>query len=129
MFLLSFHVAHILVGVRPLPSSRLAQLMAVVYVGMAGAWLGEMVRLHEHVLPIHFLCLLCIVVKMMESILVAVYYHRQVRNMITCTPKRSTATIIAIAATATATRSMATVALVAPAADSKIQAIAAAAGN
>ncbi|CAM9383284.1 unnamed protein product [Laminaria digitata] len=52
-------------------------VMAVVYVGMAGAWLGEMVRLHEHVLPVHFLCLLCIVVKMLESILVAVYYHRQ----------------------------------------------------
>lgn len=54
--------------------------MAVVYVGMVGAWLGEMVRLHEHVLPVHFLCLVCIAVKMLESILVAVYYHRQVRE-------------------------------------------------
>lgn len=64
--------------------------MAVVYVGMVGAWLGEMVRLHEHVLPVHFLCLLCIVVKMLEFILVAVYYHRQVRehDHVVRTPKR-----------------------------------------
>ena len=67
--------------------------MAVIYVGMVGAWLGEMVRLYQHVLPVHFLCLLCIVVKMLESVLVAVYYRRQVGNTI--------ASIFCLGATAT----------------------------
>ena len=58
----------------------LFQLMSVVYVALTAVWLGEMLRLRQHVLPVHFLCLVCVFVKAVQSILVAVYYHRQVRN-------------------------------------------------
>ena len=58
----------------------LLQLMSVVYVALTTVWIGEMLRLREHVLPVHFLCLVCVLVKAVQSILIAVYYHRQVKN-------------------------------------------------
>lgn len=61
---------------RRLPS--LTQLMSVVYVALTAAWLGEMLRLRRHVLPVHSLCLACVVVKTVQFILRAVYFHRQV---------------------------------------------------
>eukprot|EP00752_Nemacystus_decipiens_P005249 g4763.t2 len=52
-------------------------LMSVVYVALTTVWMGEMLRLRQHVLPVHFLCLVCVLVKTAQTILVAVYYHRQ----------------------------------------------------
>ncbi|CAM9201879.1 unnamed protein product [Ectocarpus sp. 6 AP-2014] len=52
-------------------------LMSVVYVALTAAWLGEMVRLRRHVLPVHSLCLACVVVKTVQFILRAIYFHRQ----------------------------------------------------
>eukprot|EP00903_Cladosiphon_okamuranus_P009103 g8701.t1 len=52
-------------------------VMSVVYVALTAVWIGEMLRLRLHVLPVHFLCLVCVLVKAVQTILVAVYYHRQ----------------------------------------------------
>lgn len=72
----------------PSPASKLscfAQLMSVVYVALVAVWIGEMLRLSRHVLPVHFLCLVCVLVKAVQTILVAVYYRRQVtRSTILC---------------------------------------------
>lgn len=54
--------------------------MAVVYVGFSVAWMSEMARLREHVVRIHYLCLSCILVKLIEVVLWAAYYDRQVRR-------------------------------------------------
>lgn len=54
--------------------------MSVVYAVLTAVWIGEMLRLRQHVLPVHFLCLVCVLVKAVQSILIAVYYHRQVKN-------------------------------------------------
>lgn len=54
--------------------------MSVVYVALTTVWIGEMLRLRRHVLPVHFLCLVCVLVKAVQTILVAVYYHRQVEK-------------------------------------------------
>lgn len=56
------------------------QLMAVVYVGFAVAWMSEMARLHEYVLRIHYLCLSCVLAKFIEMVLWAAYYDRQVHK-------------------------------------------------
>lgn len=52
--------------------------MTAVYFGLTAAWVGEMARLRAFVLPVHYLCLACVVVKTLETALVAVYYHGQV---------------------------------------------------
>ena len=54
--------------------------MSVVYVALTATWMGEMLRLRRHVMPVHFLCLACVFVKALESILISIYYHRQVRQ-------------------------------------------------
>ena len=59
--------------------------MAAVYVGFAVAWVVEIARLRltahlrQHVLPVHYLCLAVILVKMIDALVRATYFHRQVR--------------------------------------------------
>ncbi|CAM9671657.1 unnamed protein product [Ascophyllum nodosum] len=72
---------HLSIQLSMLPS--LYMLMAAVYVGFAVAWVVEIARLRltahlrQHVLPVHYLCLAVILVKMIDALVRATYFHRQ----------------------------------------------------
>ncbi|CAN0193649.1 unnamed protein product, partial [Scytosiphon promiscuus] len=51
-------------------------LMSVMYAALTAAWIGEMLRLRRHVLPVHLLCLACVFVRTVLSIVRAAYFQR-----------------------------------------------------
>lgn len=52
---------------------------------MVLAWTAELVRLRQFVLHVHYLCLVSVLIKAIETALVAGYFHRQVRTPLAST--------------------------------------------